>query len=319
MTQTWTRILTVTLNPALDVAAETPELRPDEKLRCSLPRNEPGGGGVNVARAVTYLGGRAEAMVALGGPVGAVMRAMIEAEGITVHDLGVGHPTRQTLNVTEGRTGRQYRFMLPGPEWTGADCVAAAAAILGQVRAGDLVVASGSLPPGVPPDFFPALAGDLAARGAGLVVDTSGPALARAARGGASPLVALRMNRVEAEALAARPLASVADAADLASALVLRGAARIVAIAYGAEGTIVAEAGGRWLCHAPDVEVVSRVGAGDSFVAGFVLALSRGATTPDACALGVAAATSAVTTSGTRLCERGATEGYLAAVAITAI
>jgi 6-phosphofructokinase 2 len=92
-------ILTVTLNPALDLETRTAALVPGHKLRCAPPRVDPGGGGINVARAIHVLGGEARAAVAVGGPVGAGLVDRMTAAG---HRRGAACPHR----VRRARTFR---------------------------------------------------------------------------------------------------------------------------------------------------------------------------------------------------------------------
>ncbi len=314
------RILTVTLNPALDLATQTPHVHPDRKLRCAAPRMDPGGGGVNVSRAIARLGGTSLPLVALGGAAGAEYAALLTAEGLTPQALGPSLPTRTNLTVTEGDSGHEYRFVLPGPTWQTQDIDQALSTIRATAQAGDLLVPSGSLPPGVPQDIFLTLNATLSPQGVRMILDTSGPALGAAAHQTTNaPLEVLRMDLHEAETLAARPLPSPADRAAVARDLVLRDVARIVAISGGAQGTVVASDQGAWSCAAPKVPVVSRVGAGDSFVGAMTLALHRGDSAAQACAWGVAAASAAVMTPGTALCDKAQTEACLAQVPITAL
>lgn len=344
-------ILTVTLNPAVDLAARVAEVVPGPKLRLSAPSHDPGGGGINVARAIRRLGGTAEAFVALAGPMGAQLAWMIRAEGVPLIAFDGPGETRHSLSVIAEDSGAEYRFVLPGVDWTGTETEAVLAAIVaavpdrqhpsasggtaaaaprllagadtGQAAAppqsagpaaaagngasgrGTLVVLSGSQPPGVPDDFPARLARGLAAQGASLVVDTSGAALDRLIDLPDAELApeVLRMDDAEAEATAGRALPAPADTADYAAALVARGVARVVVIARGADGSVLADGTRRLHCRPPRVEVASKVGAGDSFTGAFALALARGAGLEAALRAGTAAAAAAVTTPGTDLCH----------------
>ena len=298
------RILTLTLNPALDLSTETDRVAPGRKLRCATPRADPGGGGVNVSRAIRNLGGRSDTLVAAGGANGAQLLALLRSEGLDPSALPVAAETRISLAVTDLGDGAQYRFVTPGPSWTAPDLQAAADRVAAVARTGDLVVVSGSLPPGAPADWPLALARRLRAARADVLLDTSGAPLAAAAAARDGAVAALRMDDEEAEALTGAPLPDAAATARFAAGLVARGAARVAAVARGAEGSVVADAGGCWLCAPPVVPVLSKVGAGDSFVAAFAMALAEGAPTSEACARGVAAAAAAVTTPDTRLCDR---------------
>lgn len=316
-------VLTLTLNPSLDLSATTDRVVPGLKLRLTAPVAEPGGGGINVARAVQALGGRARAVTALGGATGDRLRALIETAGVPLSVFDLPGESRQSLAVTEASSGQQYRFVLPGPEWDATRLGSLLERLEDDVRRmgaggggavqgagtsrgpGPVVVLSGSQPPGVPPDFPQVLARRLT--GARLVVDTSGAALETLVRSpmpGAMPHV-LRMDRAESEALAGRGLARAADSLDFAAELIARGVARTIILARGAEGSGLVSATDRLFCAPPPVDVVSAVGAGDSFVAGFALALARGYEPETALRMGTAAAAAAVMTPGTELC-RGA-------------
>ncbi|MBC2834150.1 1-phosphofructokinase family hexose kinase [Paragemmobacter straminiformis] len=294
-------ILTLTLNPALDMATEVAVMRPDEKLRCSDPQLDPGGGGLNVSRAVHLLGGESLALVALGGLTGDRLAELIRREGVMF--LGITGPgeTRQSLTVNEAATGRQYRFMLPGPVWHDEDQERVFMLLRAAGKPGGFSVISGSQPPGVPVDFPARLASAMA--GMRVVMDTSGAALTRAVEHPVPGLEVLRMDGEEAEALAGRALATRADTADFAGELVARGVARKVIVARGSDGSVLAGEGLRIFAKAPKVAVRSKVGAGDSFVGGYVLTLAQGGTEAEALAKGVAAAAAAVMSAATELCR----------------
>ena len=296
-----TPILTLTLNPALDMATTVPEMVPDRKLRCAAPLLDPGGGGLNVSRAVTVLGGETLALVALGGLTGDRLAGLIRAESVPFLALMGPGETRQSLTVTEQKSGRQYRFMLPGPVWSEADQDRVFLLLRASARVGAFGVISGSQPPGVPVDFLAQLARAMA--GLQVLLDTSGAALKQAVAHPIPGLFVLRMDDVEAEELAGHPLTTRTQSADFAASLVARGVAQKVIVARGADGSVLAEAGQRLFVKAAPVKVVSKVGAGDSFVAGFVLTLARGGTSAQAMAYGAAAASAAVMTDATQLCR----------------
>lgn len=295
-------ILTVTLNPALDLSTAADEVRPELKLRCDKPVADPGGGGINVSRAIKHLGGQSTAMVALGGATGTRIADMLKSDGLSLVRLTAPGETRQSLAVTDRSTGGQYRFVLPGPEWHKAHVADMTQAIAEAARAGGWVVVSGSNPPGVPAGFEQMLTVRLKNSGAKLLVDTSGEAL-QVLAGSSTPVDVLRMDSHEAEDLAGRPLPSREDSATFAAGLVKDGAARSVIVARGADGSVIAGPDGAWHAAAARVKVVSAVGAGDSFVAGFVLAMARDWPVQEALARGAAAASAAVMTPATELCH----------------
>lgn len=309
-----TPILTVTLNPALDLSADVPQVVAGPKLRLSEPVVEPGGGGINVARAITLLGGQAQVMAALGGLTGERLAALIGASGLEVIQLPVQGETRQSLSVIDRSDAGQYRFILPGPAWDAALAHDALALIVDSAAPDGWVVLSGSQPPGMADDFALQLAAPLAECGARLVVDTSGAALARLTRGGKGPAPwCLRMDQAEAEEAAGRPLVNPDDSLNFASELVARGAARVVVLARGADGSVLFEGAGgaRLHCRPPVVPVNSKTGAGDSFTGAFVLALAQGGDLASALRRGTAAAAAAVMTGASELCRRADVERLL--------
>jgi len=146
-------IVTLTMNPALDVATATDAIVPSTKLRCEEPRYDPGGGGINVARAVHMLGGDALAVYPAGGASGEMIRGFLEKEGVPQAVVPVASMTRQGLAVVERQSGKQYRFLLPGPPLGAHDRERCLDALAAQAKGAVFIVASGSLPPGAPDDF----------------------------------------------------------------------------------------------------------------------------------------------------------------------
>ena len=298
-------ILTITLNPALDVSASVPHVTAGAKLRCGPERYDPGGGGLNVARAIRFLGGEVRAFAALGGARGDHLQRLLEAEGIPL----ISHPapgeTRESLAITDEAMGYQYRFSLPGPHWSADELDVALAALPPLLHPESLVVLSGSEPHGTSEDYYLRLCAALSGEARSLLIDTSGAALAQLAKGGLKhkPFV-LRMDQGEAETLAGRALSTRAETLDFARDLAAKGLAEALIIARGAEGSVMWADSQGWFANAAKVKVVSRVGAGDSFMGGFTLALAQGLPLDQALSHGAAAASAAVMTPGTQLCRR---------------
>ena len=301
-------ILTITLNPTVDFCTTSPEIAAGPKLRCTEPQIDPGGGGINVARAVKLLGGQATALVAIGGATGAHLLQLLALEGVpTVAFQGPGE-TRQSMSVINQNNGEQFRFVMPGPEWEDADVPRALAGVAQATDDGTLVVLSGSQPPGVAKDFPSILADDVAGRKARLIVDTSGPALFHLAEKPHDNMFVLRMDGEEAEELAGKPHPDREDSAAFASGLIEKGVARIVIVARGADGSVMATEDGAWHGVSPPAPVISKVGAGDSFVGGFTFSLARQFPVQDCLRWGVAAASAATMTEATRLCDPDVTK-----------
>lgn len=301
-------ILTITLNPALDLTTSIERLRPRMKLHCSKPRTDPGGGGVNVSRAIHALGGQSRAYVGLGGSNGQQLLQLLERAGIETVVWQLQGETRISLTVMEESSGLQYRFLLPGP----AQDSSAAAALLDNLRlhmgsGPRFVVVSGSLLPGLPSDFFAKLASLARELGVLLILDTSGPAL-KAALSERSFLI--KIDHWEAQELVGGGVDPKLAALRLAHELIDQKSAEAAIITIGEEGAIVATATERFQIRPPKVNVVSAVGAGDSFTAALTIGLAAGWPLAVAARFGVAAAASSVTTVATQLCDGAQTRKF---------
>ncbi|SDJ97899.1 6-phosphofructokinase [Cryobacterium psychrotolerans] len=308
-------ILTVTVNPALDVSTSIDEVTNDQKLRCGPTRLDPGGGGVNVARVVQRLGGQALAVYAVGGPTGEAYRQLIEAERVPAVAVPIAGSTRESFTVDESSTDKQYRFVLQGPELSEAEWRACLAAVEEAIPAAGYVVASGSLPPGVPHDFYARVASLARARDARCLVDASGPALAEALAEG---VFLVKPSRRELAEHMGAPLDSEQSQVEAASALVAQGSAEFVALSLGAAGAVLASSTGILRLPVPRVRVRSTVGAGDSFVGAFVLRMAQGHEPDSAFRSAVAAGTATTMTPGTELCHRDDVERLEAELAALA-
>lgn len=298
-------ILTVTVNPSLDITTSTARLEPQRKLRCGPAVMDAGGGGANVSRAIRELGGESLAFVGLGGNTGRQFAQLLRDASVEYVEFPLVGETRSSMTVMEEATGLHYRFVLPGPEQspeTGEQILAELDRIFEQPFS--YVVASGSLLPGIRSDFY-ARVGNLArGHGAKLILDTHGEALKQALAG--LPYL-IRLNEIEARELA-HETERDASIEQLAKALVGRQVAEVVVIGQGERGSLITTAEGQFSIAPPTVTVRSMVGAGDSYVAALTLALSRGWSLEAANRYGVAAAASAVTREATELCSHTGTE-----------
>jgi len=247
-------IVTLTLNPAVDASCDVPQVVPERKLRCGPPEYHPGGGGLNVARAIAELGGEATAYWACGGAVGELLRRLLDEERVGHEPIPVQEMTRENMVVFEELSGQQFRFCLPGASLSESE-----------------------------------------------IEDTSGPALRK---GLDAPLYLIKPNMHELSQLAEREVEDDAQIRDVARSLIDEGVIEVVATSLGSGGLAVTTAEKHEHVRAPTVKIRSKVGAGDSTVAGIVLALSRGKSVADAVRFGVAAGAAAVMTEGTELCRR---------------
>ena len=294
-------IVSLTMNPCLDLSAVVDRVVSDRKLRCGPPRWEPGGGGVNVARAIRRLGGDALAIFPAGGPAGERLRELLAAEGVPHRALPIVGRTRENFNVDEVTTAHQFRFVLPGPELTAAEREACLEEIAGLRPFPPYVVASGSLPPGVPADFLARLARLVRKQGGRLVLDTSGEPARQALDEG---IFLFKPSLREFQQLARLADVEERHLAHEARRWVESGRCEILVLSLGPGGALCVTAGGSDRVLSPTVTVRSTIGAGDSLLAGFVLRLQQGRPLAEALRFGVAAGAAAVMSLGTALCRR---------------
>lgn len=304
-------IVTLTLNPAIDRTIMVDRVVPEKKLRSSAPRFEPGGGGINVARAMCRLGGHALAVFPSGGDAGRLLEKLLQKEEVPFHAIPITGLTRENLTIEETSTRQDYRFVLPGPHLDPADAQKCLDAIAALDPAPRYVIASGSMPAGVAPEFLATLARSVQARGARFVLDSSGPPLALALEAG---VYLVKPNLPELCQIAGQDFLDERTQEAAAQALITSGRAEIVMASLGAGGAYVAWEGGAARLRSPTVPIRSRVGAGDSTVAGMVMRLAQGWPVLDAATYGVAAGAAAVMTHGSELCRRDDTERLYAAM-----
>ncbi|WP_218925618.1 1-phosphofructokinase family hexose kinase [Microcella indica] len=294
-------IVTLTINPALDVSTSTERVRPEHKMRCGPSRVDPGGGGINVSRVIRRLGGQSTAIYALGGPTGQAYRQLLEAEGIIGRVIPIGGSTRENVTIDETSTGDQFRFVLQGPELSDREWQAALDATEDASRLGGYVVLSGSLAPGVPDDFYAQATRAAHRHGARAVVDASGEALEAALDEG---VFLIKPSGRELGELVGATLTTIEDRVAAAEELVRRGSVETVALTLGGDGAVLVNREGTTRLRPPPIEVASTVGAGDSFLAGVVLRLAEGRDIAEAFRAGVAAGAAAAMTAATELCHR---------------
>jgi 6-phosphofructokinase 2 len=293
-------IVTLTINPAIDIFVNVERVEATRKLRCSAPKRDPGGGGINVARVAHRLGSDVLAIYPIGGQIGKLLHRLVEREDIASLVTPSHVETRENFTAYEVTTGEQYRFVLPGSplhraEWEA--CLDKLARLASQPK---LVVASGSLPPGVPDDFFARAIRHAKALGAKTVVDSSGAALKAALAEG---VTLIKPNLFELSDLVGFPLDNDRDRIDACRKLVSEKRAEAVALTLGKDGALLVTASQVWRAMSVAIEAVSAVGAGDSFLGGMVSALAGNKTLDEAFRLAVAAASAAVLTPGTGLCQ----------------
>ena len=272
---------------------------PMHKIRTFGEQLDPGGGGINVARVIHFLDGKALALIMTGGVTGRLLEELLDEDGVAWRQLPIRGRNRISLNVNDRETGLEYRFVPAGPrvnpnEWR------AALKVLEEVEA-DWVIASGSLPPGVPADFYARAAAIATRRGQKFVLDTSGPAL-RAVKG--RGMEVLKLSLRELESLAGHKLPDAASQADEVVQLIQSGTTRKIVVTLGEEGALLGTNDGILRVAALKVEQRGAVGAGDAFLAGLVIGLAGGLSDLQALAFGNATGAAAVATYGTVRIQR---------------
>ncbi len=298
------KIITLTLNPALDKSIEVPELVPEKKLRCRNTKIEAGGGGVNVSRALHKLGGSSKAVYLSGGFTGKQFEKILAEEGVVSVALPIAGDTRENFIVVDTQSNQQYRFGMEGPSINGSEWQQALDCIATQEKM-DYIVASGSLPPGVPDDFFGRLASIAKKKNAKLIVDTSGEALQHAVKEG---LFMIKPNLEELGTLYGKKTLTGDEVVSAAKSIINSGGCEVMVISMGKKGAILVTADKDVQVAPPAVEVNSTVGAGDSMVAGMVMALLNHWDWEAVLRYGVAAGTSATMNHGTELCKKADTD-----------
>ena len=295
-----TKILCLALNPAIDISSDAEVVRHTHKTRTHNQQQFPGGGGINVARVIATLGGVCELMFLSGGATGELLEAMLKRLPVTARPFPIHDPVRVAYAVHETSTNLEYRFVPEGPLVTEEELAPVFEAIAASDA--DIIVASGSLPRGVPDDTYVRLAEIIAAKGARLVLDTSGLPLSEALS--RSRMFLVKPSLGEFEAFLGRKLTHE-EVGPAAQDYVRTGAAQYIAVTLGADGAVLATADRIIRLPAIDVPVNSATGAGDSFVAGMVWALAEGRDVEEAFRFGQASGAATVMTAGTELCRRG--------------
>jgi 6-phosphofructokinase 2 len=295
------KILAIAMNPAIDKTSSVDHVVAEHKLHCSPPRFEPGGGGINVTRAIEKLGGKCRLFYPAGGLTGKRIQDLLENEGLDHRLFSIDGMIRENLVISDESTGQQYRFVMPGPNLQEKEWEQFLDELSAMDPAPDFVVASGSLPPGVPSDFYARIAHVGKQKGTRMIVDVSGKALREAVEEG---VFLIKPNVREFRELIGEEVKEKSQIKEEAQKMVKEGRCEALVISLGEEGALAVSQDYAEHILPPAVPIVSKVGAGDSMVAGITLSLARGKSLRESVLFGVAAGTAAVMTPGTELCRR---------------
>ena len=308
-----TDVVTLTLNPAIDMSASVDKVVPVRKLRCRNQRSDPGGGGINVARVVRRFGIEVLAVYPVGGFPGRLLLQLVEHEGVPSLPVEIAGETREDTHILDESTGEQFRFVFPGPHLAAVEWHRILAAATSLHPLPRYLVASGGLADGVPDDFYARLARRCRRDGVPLILDTHGPSLAPALKVGVH---LVKPNQREFCEYLGRTLETPEDFARAAGELVADGRCEVAVVTLGESGAVLATREGGWISPALPAAVTSAVGAGDSFMGAMVAALFKGASVQDAFRTGVAGGTATLLRPGTELCHPEDVERLLPQVSL---
>lgn len=295
------KILTFTLNPTIDKSARVDHVRPETKLYCDSPRSEPGGGGINVSRAVKKLGGSSLLVHTSGGFTGRKLDKLLEKEDLNTKSIEISNSTRENFIIFERASKQQFRFGMPGPNINDKEYENIFDTFKNLEDFPEYFVISGSIPAGTDEKIYAELAELAKKRGAKVVVDVSGPPLKEVMREG---VFLIKPNIGEFQDLVGKELKDENEIKESALKLVSNSCCQVVVISIGAGGALLAYQDKARFLRPPTVPIESKVGAGDSMVAGMVLSLSLGNSIEEAFAYGIASGSAAVMTPGTELCRK---------------
>jgi len=294
-------VLTVTLNPTLDVATRVKRLVHREKLRCESEAEQVGGGGINVAQVLHSFGTQCIAALTSGGWRGKEIERRLASDGISCLSMPIAAESRQCFTVYETSTSQEYRFILPGPTLTESEAQDCLERIAEAASRSDWLVLSGSLPPGVPPDFYYQILKRVASLEIHTAIDTSGQALAHALQ---SPVSLIKPSREELSQLLGRELQGFDQYLNACRELIHAKGVGTIALSLGGEGALVCQQGLELQVGTLPVKVTSTVGAGDSFLAGLVWSSIQGLPLEKACQIATATAAEALQTQGKLMFNR---------------
>lgn len=287
-------IVTVTLNPSLDRTLHVEELRRGEVLRAFGTSVDPGGKGVNVARALSAHGNEVVSVLPVGASTGEALTTLLTEAGVEHVAVPASLRTRANISLVEP-DGTTTKVNEPGTPLDAPAVEALVEAVISRVGPGDWVVTAGSLAPGQDPQVYAAIGRAARAAGARWAVDTSGEALATSLR--ARPDL-IKPNREELSEVLGVELDTLAQVVEACHELVA-GTTATVLCSLGADGAVLVTDATTWRGTGPAVRVQNTVGAGDSLLAGYLHGLTRTGDPAEGLRAGIAWATAAVATPGT--------------------
>ncbi len=299
------KIITLTMNPTIDTSTKIEHVTPDKKLRCERPTHEPGGGGINVSRAIKKLGGNSLSIYPAGGTNGTQLNKLLKDDEIKILPIDIEDTTRENFAIDETTSDKNYRFVMPGPRLKENEWKKIINEIHNRKNETDFLVASGSLPEGVPRAFYAELADCCNRDEIKMIIDTSGDSLKHAVGKG---VYLIKPNMRELNDLLGEGIKDETILAEKVQELLKKSGTEYFVLSLGSGGAMLISKDSYTHFRTPTVQIKSKVGAGDSMVGGIVLKLSEGNKIEDAVKYGIAAGASAVSTPGSQLCTKEYTE-----------
>jgi 6-phosphofructokinase 2 len=293
------QIATLTMNPAVDVSTSVKKMMPFTKMRCAEAHRDPGGGGINVARVLKRFGVEVTAIHTAGGATGQLLAALVRREGVQSIVIPTSNDTREDMTIFDETTREQFRLVFPGTtlrdvEWQ--DCLESIARLTPPPG---FIIASGSLPAGVPQDFFGRVVRASNAHSK-TVVDTSGPFLKPALEAG---VYLIKPNLREFQELAGITATDERTLVEAGRRLFDRYRVAVIAISMGPDGALLVTREMAWRASGLPIAPISVSGAGDSFLGAMVWSLANNNSLEVALRYGVAGGSAALLNAGTELCR----------------
>lgn len=293
-------IVTLTLNPAIDKSTTVDHLIPEKKLRCTQMMMEAGGGGINVSKAISELGGTTKSIFTCGGVNGKLLLELLARDSIQTVPIQIKDSTRESIMVTETLTNKEYKFIVPGPSIDVTELQEIKSTIQ-RLENISFLICSGSLPANVPDDFLAGIATIAKEREIKFIVDTSGPALKKALMQG---VYLIKPNMSELCFLAGVKYLEADEIEHAIDEIILQGKCEVIVVSMGPSGALLVTKDFKKRFPAPVVKKTSTVGAGDSMLAGIVWMLEQGKTLEDAVRFGIACGTAATIMKGPGLFKK---------------
>lgn len=289
-------IVTLTVSPALDKSAHFSGLVPEQKMRCETPIFDAGGGGVNVSKAISKLGGTSLAVLTTGGATGEMLKNILKRDSILFEAIETESWTRENFVAVDNYTNSQYRFVFPAPAVTVFEKEKISSIIQGLKS--NFLVISGGLSEGLAVDFYKQIAETAKKSNSKLIVDTTGEPLKKVLETG---VYLIKPNVGELAKLIGVERLEMEEVKDAAKQIIESGGAEMVVVSLGPQGAVLVTKDTADFVAAPNVAKKSTVGAGDSMVGGMVWALSQNKSLKEVIRWGVACGSAATMNEGTQL------------------